>query len=946
MEPPKKKARVEEEAPEEPAVDNSCQQIWAPVIEQLKKDLPKSGVKIWTNPAHAVFRAVQERLPNLHVGAIKAGKGLDRYITPDPGWEQEFPLRHTVVQVRFTSNIADLGSEDWSKLTRAQQHRHAKPSHVMLCVFASLRRSAEESPEQPDAPMLDDAVADSEKRPRDAIRASHNSPTVPTWTPVAVSISGPKFQSLSEEDKSVIKRLHNNLGHPVADKLSRHLSEANFRQELVDGAKDYQCASCTERTKPSLSTPGTLKEPKEFNDRISIDGFEWTGQKGFTGYVLHILDEATRFHLGQRTQRDSPTTIHLIKQMWFQWAGFPRQIAHDQGGEFVTDEWKDLLRLHGISPVLSAAPWQRGRIERHGATIKEMLSRIDQELPIETQQQFDEAISQCFRAKNSLSIVAGYSPEQAVLRRASHLPASIVSDEDTSSHLACQSEDLASARFQDRLRVRTAARAAFVRADNSDALRRALLRQSRGTVHTWACGQLCMYWDKRKAPNMTEKGRWNGPAQVVCQESRTIVWVTHLNRLLRCARENLRPVSMREFQNHSSFVQTSSAEQLQRMSQQLQIKLRERSGLFQYLDLSEITQEDPNNPEENPEDLHSQDNSSLQPEEEPHRRTPTNLQLDSQQLSAAVNTPVPESPVSSNVEDAADGLNQDGTLSVTPSPTEPMESDQESAMTDPNMEPVYNVTILENSEGSDLTVEDLDTAWSSQDKMEHACVSFDFEMPRQQLTRFLKKPDECLPCLTAAAKKSRSEIKYSDLSLQEKELFQVAKQKELQCWLDTKTVQAIMRDRIHPSRIMSSRWILTWKEDLSNPSGRKAKARLVVKGFQDPDIDSVCSDSPTLTRDSRMLLLQTVASQRWVVQSFDITTAFLRGRSDERELAMEPPAELQKLLGMSSDQVCLLKGNAYGRVDAPLLFYKEFRKQLEKVGFCAHPLKPTKSENT
>jgi hypothetical protein len=181
-------------------------------------------------------------------------------------------------------------------------------------------------------------------------------------------------------------------------------------------------------------------------------------------------------------------------------------------------------------------------------------------------------------------------------------------------------------------------------------------------------------------------------------------------------------------------------------------------------------------------------------------------------------------------------------------------------------------------------------------------------------------------------------VVYSDLTKAEQSLFQEAKQKELKCWLDTNTVKAIMKHRIHPERIMSSRWILTWKEDLNAPSGRKAKARLVVKGFQDPDIGTLNSDSPTLTRDARMLLLQTIASKRWTVQSFDITTAFLRGKSDERELAMEPPTELRSLLGMDKNQVCLLQGNAYGRVDAPLLFYREFRKRLESFGFETHAL--------
>lgn len=137
---------------------------------------------------------------------------------------------------------------------------------------------------------------------------------------------------------------------------------------------------------------------------------------------------------------------------------------------------------------------------------------------------------------------------------------------------------------------------------------------------------------------------------------------------------------------------------------------------------------------------------------------------------------------------------------------------------------------------------------------------------------------------------------------------------------------------------MSSKWVLTWKEDPTSPSGRKPKARLVIRGFQDPEVGLVSTESPTLSRDGRMAILQTVSSLHWEVQAFDIKTAFLRGRSDQRELAMQPVVEFQELLGISKEHVLLLKGNAYGRVDAPLLFYKEFRKCLESQGFEAHPL--------
>jgi hypothetical protein len=535
--------------------------------------------------------------------------------------------------------------------------------------------------------------------------------------------------------------LHINLGHPTSEKLARHLAEANAQQHLVDGAKDYLCGSCAERQRPSLTTPGNLKDAKEFNERVSIDGFDWKGKQGQNYYVIHILDEATRFHLGLRTQRNIQSTLKTLHNIWFQWAGYPQQIAHDQGGEFMTDGWKNLLLENGIQSILSAAPWQRGRIERHGAVIKDMLDRMDNEQTISDAQHFDEALVQCFRAKNTMSVVDGYSPEQAVLGRASKLPASIVSDETSTAHLNSQgAEDLSSSRFQRQLELRSAARAAFAKADNNQALRRALLRQSRGVSHTWACGQLCMYWDKRRSPNMLEKGRWNGPAQVVCQESRTIIWITHLNRLLRCARENLRPVSMREFQQHSTFAQTSTSDQLAQMSRQLQNKLKERSGLFQYLDLSEIgpsTEDDDDNPSQN--NL-TENNSQSQPEEEPYRRLslntdPKDAELDAMRLHQAQETPVPESPISSipagTANERTQGESSDACETVE------CETDQESTETDPNMEPVYNVELMENTSHSDVIIEDEGTIWPDQDPFEHACTTFFFEVPRQQLTRYV-----------------------------------------------------------------------------------------------------------------------------------------------------------------------------------------------------------------
>ena len=130
--------------------------------------------------------------------------------------------------------------------------------------------------------------------------------------------------------------------------------------------------------------------------------------------------------------------------MWIQWAGSPQEIRilHDQGGEFISQPWQDFLQAYSIQPVLTAAPWQRGRIERHGGVVKEMLERMEHEQNFTSLAEVDEALSQCFRAKISMVVNNGYSPEQAVLGRAvQNYPAS--------------------EQLKGSLELRTAARAAF-----------------------------------------------------------------------------------------------------------------------------------------------------------------------------------------------------------------------------------------------------------------------------------------------------------------------------------------------------------------------------------------------------------------------------------------------------------------------------------------------------
>ena len=225
------------------------------------------------------------------------------------------------------------------------------------------------------------------------------------------------------------------------------------------------------------------------------------------------------------------------------------------------------------------------------------------------------------------------------------------------------------------------------------------------------------------------------------------------------------------------------------------------------------------------------------------------------------------------------------------------------------------------------------------------CYVLEIPMKTSDMTAWYAEVNPEQMChVAAASQRARAEVQVKNLTPEERKLFEVAKDNELSCWISTNSLKPILRQKLNPDQILRSRWVLTWKEGESEggkPAPKRAKARLVVLGYMDPQITQVVRDSPTLSREGRHTILQCLAACQWELTSFDIKTAFLRGKADESNpLAMEPPRELRQKLNLTDQQVCALVGNAYGRVDAPLLFYKELSRHLHELQFRTHPLEP------
>lgn len=421
-------------------------------------------------------------------------------------------------------------------------------------------------------------------------------------------------------------------------------------------------------------------------------------------------------------------------------------------------------------------------------------------------------------------------------------------------------------RFRSELARREQARKAFVEVDNNQVMRRAILQRSRPPRQSYEKGQWVMMWRKRGE----NQGQWIGPAQVIVQEGPQVTWTNMGTRLYRIAPEHLRPLSAFEEQKRANRGEESSH------------TMPIGQGVTQFQDLIGTQNVNPG----------TEGNGHL-PEEniEPGIQTEAVPQDETQDI------------IGDTGESNGDQPDQEPSVSSVPS--------EVTGLPETTLDPT--VIPVPDSDSDALFMEE-EMCFSCTQNQEW---KFEVEITQRDIERWREeeRPSE-MAFIVSAARKQRAEVKLTDLTWEDQKLFEEAKTKEIDSWIDTETIAKVLRHKIPKENIMRCRWILTWKpidEDSSEISKSKShpkhkpKARLVVLGFQDPMVDSIPRDSPTLTKLSRMMILQLAASNRWTIGSFDIKTAFLRGKEDsDRILGIEPPSELRERLRVGHHEVLQL----------------------------------------
>ena len=191
------------------------------------------------------------------------------------------------------------------------------------------------------------------------------------------------------------------------------------------------------------------------------------------------------------------------------------------------------------------------------------------------------------------------------------------------------------------------------------------------------------------------------------------------------------------------------------------------------------------------------------------------------------------------------------------------------------------------------------------------------------------------------------ELRWSQMPMSQKEQFDEAQAKELSQVLVSKAVRSLSAQEemaVDKSKVMSMRWVMNLKAD------NQAKARLVVLGYQQPNLTSVQASAPTMSRIARNLLLTLCANFGFFLMCGDVSSAFLQADQslENEELYVWAPAELAVLYGALPNfpmKILKICRAFYGLVHAPRKWFDHVVQTLASHGWqqllsdkCVHIL--------
>ena len=364
-----------------------------------------------------------------------------------------------------------------------------------------------------------------------------------------VTFPGVSNEAVPPWIRSVLKRLHTNLGHPSSESLVRHLAAAGASGPALHGAKHLRCATCLRTKPPSQPRPSKSFQARRFNDRLMMDIIFVKDITRQTHAFLNQLDDGTTFQvITYLDNRAEPGVIQALVQGWFRFFGVPDEVLLDAEGAFKGFDFEQFMMQSGCKMrfVPADAHWQLGKCERHGAAAKLIMKKLIHQFAVTTKEELILVATFATDAKNSLARRSGASPAQWVFGRNPRIPSMLLSEPEAieAKQMIDDSAKLAAIE-----RMRHTAMVEYLNLEHSEALRKAILRRSRPWRGPLQVGQKVAYF--RHKSQVDGEGSLEGYRQGLIigldPGPAGSVWIrNNRGRLVQVAREQVRGIEGEE----------------------------------------------------------------------------------------------------------------------------------------------------------------------------------------------------------------------------------------------------------------------------------------------------------------------------------------------------------------------------------------------------------------
>ena len=325
------------------------------------------------------------------------------------------------------------------------------------------------------------------------------------------------------EKKKALDKLHKQFGHrpkqAFTDLLKTAGSWSSDMSKILDKIID-NCRGCIMRKRNPDRPAVALPMASDFNEKLAIDLKHWK-----SGYILYCIDMWSRLTTAAFISRKEPRqVIDKIMSKWVAYYGVPGCILNDNGGEFTAEEivaMKGTLNIVNLTTGANS-PWQNGICEKNHALVDNMLERIEDDYPdldVETM------LAWACMAKNCLTNVYGYSPNQLVFGRSPKLP-NVLTDGPVSWEESNVGETLSK-----HLTALHATRKAFISSESCAKLKLALKSKIRTSNEIYSHGDI-VYFKKEN------DSKWQGPAKVVFADGK-VIFLRNGGQLIRVSANRL-----------------------------------------------------------------------------------------------------------------------------------------------------------------------------------------------------------------------------------------------------------------------------------------------------------------------------------------------------------------------------------------------------------------------